>query len=159
MTFHDFWSTNSMTFHDLRFKMRTRKRRSGNKKLFYYLHIWRQNKFCHSMTFHDLFIKISIFHDFQGLEKDYAKFHDFPCFPWPVWTLTSYNDYIYKQLGSTKTKQASHILQYNTHLHQHTWSIHNLYMYMSKMCIQNIANIFAGFLIHVCWVLREIHKN
>ena len=33
------------------------------------------------MTFHDLFIKISIFHDFQGLEKDYAKFHDFPGFP------------------------------------------------------------------------------
>ena len=29
--------------------------------------------------------------------------------------------YIYKQLGSTKTKQASHILQYVTHLHQHTW--------------------------------------
>ena len=33
--------------------------------------------------------------------------------------------YIYKQLGSTKTKQASHILQYITHLHQHTWSIHS----------------------------------
>ena len=51
--------------------------------------------------------------------------------------------YISKQLGSTKTKQASHILQYITHLHQHTWSIHNYYV--SKMCIQNIANIFAGF--------------
>ena len=49
----------------------------------------------------------------------------------------------YKQLGSTKTKQASHILQYITHLHQHTWSLHN--SYMSKMCIQNIANIFASF--------------
>ena len=46
-------------------------------------------------------------------------------------------------LGSIKTKQASHILQYITHLHQHTWSIHN--SYMSQMCIQNIANIFAGF--------------
>ena len=34
--------------------------------------------------------------------------------------LTSY--YIYKQLGSTKTKQASHILQYITHLHQQIWS-------------------------------------
>ena len=47
--------------------------------------------------------------------------------------------YIYKQLGSTKTKQASYVLQYITHLHQHTWLIHN--SYMSKMCIQNIANI------------------
>ena len=52
--------------------------------------------------------------------------------------------YIYKhdkQLGSTKTKQASHILQYITHLHQHTWSITPTYMYVSKMCIQNIANM------------------
>ena len=51
-------------------------------------------------------------------------------------------------LGSTNTKQASHMLQYITHLHQHTWSIHN--SYVSKMCIQNIANIFAGFLIRAC---------
>ena len=65
--------------------------------------------------------------------------------------------YIYKQLGSIRTKQASHILQYITHLHQHTWSIHN--SYMSQMCIQNIANIFAGFLIHACWILREIREN
>ena len=66
--------------------------------------------------------------------------------------------YIYKQLGSTKTKQASYnILQYITHLHQHTWLIHN--SYMSKMCIQNIANIFAGFWIRACWILREICEN
>ena len=52
---------------------------------------------------------------------------------------------IYKQLGSTKTKRASHILQYITHLHQHTKSIHN--SYVSKMCIQNIVNLyFCGFL-------------
>ena len=54
--------------------------------------------------------------------------------------------YIYKQLGSKKTKQASHILQYITYLHQHS-------------CIQNIANIFAGFWIRTCWILREIHEN
>ena len=65
--------------------------------------------------------------------------------------------YIYKQMDNTKTKQAAHILQYITHFHQHTWSIHN--SYMSKMCIQNIANIFAGFLIRACWILREIREN
>ena len=65
--------------------------------------------------------------------------------------------YIYKQLGSTKTKQASHILQYITHLHQHTWSIHN--SYVSKMYRQNIANIFAGFWIRACWILREIREK
>ena len=65
--------------------------------------------------------------------------------------------YIYKQLGSTKTKQASHILQYITHLHQHTWSIHN--SYVSKMCIQNIANIFVGFWIRAGWILRESREN
>ena len=55
---------------------------------------------------------------------------------------------ISKQLGSTKTKQASHIYMhhYITHLHLHTWSIlHNSYMYMSKMCTQNVTNTFMGF--------------
>ena len=65
--------------------------------------------------------------------------------------------YIYKQLGNTKTKQAWHILQYINDLHQHTWSIYN--SYMSKLCIQNIANIFTGFWIRACWILREIHEN
>ena len=65
--------------------------------------------------------------------------------------------YIYKQLGSTKTKQASHILQYITHLHQHTWSIHS--SSESKMCIQNITNIVAGSWIRACWILREIREN
>ena len=64
---------------------------------------------------------------------------------------------MYKQLGSTKTKRASHILQNITHLHQYTWSIH--ISYMSKMCILNIANIFAGFWIRACWVLRQIREN
>ena len=27
------------------------------------------------------------FHDFLGLENEIIKFHDFPGFPWPVWTL------------------------------------------------------------------------
>ena len=27
------------------------------------------------------------------------------------------------------------------------------------MCIQNIANIFAGFWIHTCWILCEIREN
>ena len=31
--------------------------------------------------------------------------------------------------------------------------------YVSKMCIQNIANIFAGFWIRSCWILREIREN
>ena len=71
--------------------------------------------------------------------------------------LTSYNDNIYKQLGNTKTKQAWHILQYiNDFASNHTWSIYN---YMSKLCIQNIANIFTGFWIRACWILREIHEN
>ena len=45
--------------------------------------------------------------------------------------------------GQNKNKQISDRLEYIIHLHQHTWSIHN--SYVSKMCIQNIANIFAGF--------------
>ena len=57
-------------------------------------------------------------------------------------------------LGSTKTKQASHMLQYITHLHQQ-WSIHNS---VSKMCIQNIANSFMGFWFRACWILREIRE-
>ena len=56
-----------------------------------------------------------------------------------------------------KHKAGPHILQYITYLHQHTWLIHN--SYMSKMCIQNIANIFAGFWIRDCWILREIREN
>ena len=59
--------------------------------------------------------------------------------------------------GQHKKKQSSHILRYITHLHQHTWSIHN--SYLSKLCIQNIASIFAGFLIRACWILREIREN
>ena len=50
--------------------------------------------------------------------------------------------------GQHKNKQISDRLEYITHLHQHTWSIHN--SYVSKMCIQNIANIFAGFWIRAC---------
>ena len=35
--------------------------------------------------------KTLILHDFQGLEIEiFLKFHDFPSFPWPVWTLTVY---------------------------------------------------------------------
>ena len=53
--------------------------------------------------------------------------------------------YIYKQLGSIKTKQASHIFQYITHLHQHTWSIHN--SYVSQMCMRTkYWKYFRGFL-------------
>ena len=37
------------------------------------------------------------------------------------------------------------------------WSVHN--SYMSKMCIQNITNIYAGFWIRACWSLRKIHKK
>ena len=59
--------------------------------------------------------------------------------------------YIYKQLGSIKTKQGlTHSPVYYPILHQHTWAIHN--SYMSQMCIQIIANIFAGFWIPTCWV-------
>ena len=61
-----------------------------------------------------------------------------------IFVLHKYFTSLYKQLRSTKTKQASHILQYITHLHQHTWSIHS--SCVSKMCIQNIANIFCEFL-------------
>ena len=35
--------------------------------------------------------KTLILHDFQGLEIEiFLKFHDFPDFPWPVWTLMVY---------------------------------------------------------------------
>ena len=30
---------------------------------------------------------------------------------------------------------------------------------VSKMYIQNIANIFVGFWIRACWILREICEN
>ena len=46
--------------------------------------------------------------------------------------------------------------EYITHLHQHTWSIHN--SYVSKMYIQNIANIFAGFWIRACWKIVKSAK-
>ena len=41
-------------------------------------------------------------------------------------------------------------------LHQHTWSIHN--SYVSNRCIQNIANIFAGFWIPACWICAKYAK-
>ena len=67
--------------------------------------------------------------------------------------LTSFNEwYIFTSMyvtGQHKNKQISDRLEYITHLHQHTWSIHN--SYVSKMCIQNIANIFAGFWIRAYW--------
>ena len=68
------------------------------------------------------------------------------------------NDTFYKyiSLGSTKTKQVSDRLEYITHLHQHTWSIHN--SYVSRMCIQNIVNIFAGFWIRACWISAKFTK-
>ena len=40
--------------------------------------------------------------------------------------------------------------------HAHPWSIHN--SYVSKMCIQNIANIFAGFWIRACWKTAKSAK-
>ena len=59
--------------------------------------------------------------------------------------------------GQHKNKQISDKLEYIiTHLHQHTWSIHN--SYVSKMCIQNIANIFAGFWIRACWKTAKSAK-
>ena len=58
--------------------------------------------------------------------------------------------------GQHKNKQISDRLEYITHLHQHTWSIHN--SYVSKMCIQNIANIFAGFWIRACWKTAKSAK-
>ena len=74
--------------------------------------------------------------------------------------LTSFNEwYIYKYMyvtGQHKNKQISDRLEYITHLHQHTWSIHN--SYVSKMCIQNIANIFAGFWIRACWKTAKSAK-
>ena len=45
-------------------------------------------------------------------------------------------------MGSAKTKQASHILQYITHLHQHTWSIHNSYMSKNVHTLYKISQIF-----------------
>ena len=45
--------------------------------------------------------------------------------------------------GQHKNKQTSHIIQYITHLHQHTWSIHN--SYMSK-CTYKILQIFSRVL-------------
>ena len=61
----------------------------------------------------------------------------------------SFNEwYIYKYVcivrEQYKHKQISDRLEYVTHLHQHTWSIHN--SYMSRMCIQNITNHFRGLL-------------
>ena len=58
--------------------------------------------------------------------------------------------------GQHKNKQISDRLEYITHLHQHTWSIHN--SSVSKMCIQNIANIFAGFWIRACWKTAKSAK-
>ena len=77
---------------------------------------------------------------------------------WYCTMLTSFNEwYIYMCiLGSTKTKQVPDRLEYITHLRQHIWSIHN--SYMSKMCIQNIANIFAGFWIRACWICAKYAK-
>ena len=54
--------------------------------------------------------------------------------------LTSYNDTLYKQLGSTKTKQASHILQYITHLHQHMM---HQYTTTCPKCAYKISQIFS----------------
>ena len=74
--------------------------------------------------------------------------------------LTSFNEWYILQVyvtGQHKNKQVSDRLEYITHLHQHTWSIHN--SCVSKMCIQIIANIFAGFWIRACWILREIREN
>ena len=44
-------------------------------------------------------------------------------------------------LGSTKTKQVSDRLEYITHLHQHTWSIHN--SYTCPKCAYKISQIFS----------------
>ena len=55
--------------------------------------------------------------------------------------------------GQHKNKAGLNIIQYNYPFA----STHN--SYVSKLFIQNIANIFAGFWIRACWILREIHEN
>ena len=50
--------------------------------------------------------------------------------------------YIYKQLASTKTKQASNMFQYMCYPFAPT---HMVNSYVSKMCIQIIANIYGFF--------------
>ena len=71
------------------------------------------------------------------------------------------NDTYYKYVhvtGQHKKKQISDRLEYITHLHQHTWSILN--SYVSKMCIQNIANLYyRGFLNSRLLKNREIREN
>ena len=39
----------------------------------------------------------------------------------------------------------------------YVWSKHN--SCVSKMCIQNIANIFAGFWIRACWICAKYAEN
>ena len=53
--------------------------------------------------------------------------------------------YIYKQLGSIKTKQASHILQYVTHLHQHTCMVNTQLLHVPNVHTK-YHKYFRGFL-------------
>ena len=60
--------------------------------------------------------------------------------------------YIYKQLGSTKTKQASHILQYITRLHQHSWAykISQIFSRVFEFVLAEFCVKFAK--INVPWI-------
>ena len=76
--------------------------------------------------------------------------------------LTSFTEWYILQVYLTgqhkKQSRSRDRLEYITHLHQHTRSIHNSYMYVSRMCIQNIVNIFAGFWIRACWISVKFAK-
>ena len=74
--------------------------------------------------------------------------------------LTSFNEwYIYILYVTGQHKNKAGLRQtwvYNPFASTHIWSIHN--SYVSKMCIQNIGNIFAGFWIRACWICAKYAK-
>ena len=78
---------------------------------------------------------------------------------WYCTMLTSFNEwYIYMYVCNwiAQKQSRSQTDLSITHLHQRIWSIHN--SYASKMCIQNIANIFAGFCIRACRICAKYAK-
>ena len=76
---------------------------------------------------------------------------------WYCTMLTSFNEwYIYMYVCNWTAQKQSRSQTDLKPIWINTWSIHN--SYVSKMCIQNIANIFAGFWIRACWICAKYAK-
>ena len=80
---------------------------------------------------------------------------------WYCTMLTSFNEwYIYMCIcnwaAQKQSRSQTDLSILPICINTYGWSIHN--SYVSKMCIQNIANIFAGFWIRACWICAKYAK-